>query len=231
MPATSRSGRSERSSATTPDACRSPEASPATKKTSDTRRGELSGERRSRAFDLSHDPQSDIQRTPSFISRDDYRRFSAEGGSEALELEQERLSFFCAEGDAIYERGHLQRSSWRTGRVDPAFQAEELTGARCQVERDVATVLEDADFPYALPRDSGSRDVCDRTRSKVHARIRYVEHRRENRHANSGKRFGGVVDKRQHEVDVMDHEIKNYCDVGAARIERRQSLTFDESRA
>src|SRR2546423_5406943 len=76
------------SSLATPAACRSPDASPATKRMSRTG-GDVraSGERRQCTLDLADDGQRHRERLTSVLPSDDDRRAALYRGEKALELE------------------------------------------------------------------------------------------------------------------------------------------------
>ena len=54
--------------------------------------------------------------------------------------------------------------------------------------------------------------------------------RREHRHADRRDVRRRAADEREHEVDVVDHQVEHDRDVGAARIERREPVALDEAR-
>ena len=55
-------------------------------------------------------------------------------------------------------------------------------------------------------------------------------HRREHRDADRGDLGHVLADQREHEIDVVDHQVEHDGHVGAARIERREPVALDEAR-
>src|SRR5688572_22171217 len=88
------SGRSRRSAAATPAACKSPEASPATNSTLRMMVGE-SDQRRKSQLDLLNDLERNTQRQSPLSSRDDDGPVALEGADEALQLQLQRFAFRC----------------------------------------------------------------------------------------------------------------------------------------
>ncbi len=114
--------------------------------------------------------------------------------------------------------------------VEVTAQSIELAVARREVEREVSTLLEDANLPHSLARHAARRDVRDDARVERDARIRNVDERRQHRNAD-GRHVRDVTShEREHEVDVVNHEIEHDGDVRPAGIEWREPVTVDESR-
>src|SRR6185437_10492239 len=153
-PAVARSGRISRSRAATLPACMSPEASPATKRTSRT-------DRRGVALDVAHNPQRDFQRPTTRGTTHHERCAAVEYRCEALELELERLTFRRLQCDTLDEVREIRRRPARDERVQIAslLQSKEFAIARSEIEREITTRLEDSHLAESLPRDAARRDV------------------------------------------------------------------------
>src|SRR5215204_4673139 len=147
----------------TPEAWRSPDASPATKRISRTgARHAAAGKRRERPLDVGDDLQRDRQRLAASLAADRHRRLAAHGGQEALELEPKRLPLVRSQRDAFDELLERQGRGRQRGDVHVAAQPEELSLATAQVERQIATLLKDAQLAHPLARHAARRDVRHR---------------------------------------------------------------------
>src|SRR5688572_23833876 len=150
MPVTFSTGRMRRSSSATPAACRSPDASPATMRTSGTCRGQLSGECGSRALDFRDDLERHGKRSSAFLSGYDNRALTTDRGYKALEFQTQRLAFGRSELDAVDEVGDVDGRGGRVARVHPLLEAKEFAGPGREVEGDVPAMLKDSNLAHAL---------------------------------------------------------------------------------
>src|SRR5687768_6326350 len=152
------SGLMRRSAAATPAACRSPEASPATNRTLRMRSDEAR-ERRQSPFDFPNDAECDAEYEPSVFTGHDNGSRTAQGGNKTLELELEWLAFRCVERNAIDEsRDVYRRGPYRRG-IDIRLQSKEIARPCGEIERQIPTLLKDADLSLPLARDTARRDV------------------------------------------------------------------------
>src|SRR5215210_6374847 len=94
----------------TPEACRSPEASPATNRISRTGAcRDAPGKRRERALDVGDDLQRYRQRFATRLTAHRHGRFAAHRREKALELQAKWLAFLGPQGDAFHELLECQR--------------------------------------------------------------------------------------------------------------------------
>src|SRR5687768_11463829 len=167
-PVRARSGRTRANSAASPDAWRSPDASPAMMSTSRTRDRTRSGlatqprERRKGALDLADDPQRYRERLAPIAARHHDRLIATNRPDEALELEAERFAWRRFERDAFHERLEREGPLRERSEIDIAAKAIKLPVAGGEVQRDVSALLEDANLSHALARHTARRDVRHR---------------------------------------------------------------------
>src|SRR5580704_13923970 len=160
-----RSGRSRASVAATGAAFRSPDVSPAEKRTSRT------GQRRERALDLTHDPERDRQRIPPVLAAHRHGLLAPHRADKALELELERLGLGRGQRDPFDE---LLDRLWRGGearQVDVFSQAIEHAGAGAEVEREIPARLKNPELAQLLPRDATRRNIGDRPGREGQSRV------------------------------------------------------------
>src|SRR5215218_7447688 len=135
----------------TPEACRSPEASPATNRMSRTDAcRDAPGEGRERALDVDDDLERHGERLASRFPTHGDGRLATHRREEALELQSQRLALVGAQRDPLDELLQCQRCRRQRRDVDVTTQAEELALAAPEIEREIAALLEDAQLAHAL---------------------------------------------------------------------------------
>src|SRR5579863_209847 len=194
MPARCRPGRKTRSSAATPAAWRSPDASPADNRTSVTSpdwavevgtpgcpraaaRDGLRGGHQQLPFDLSDDAERDGQRIAAIFAGDGHRLLAPNGRHETLQLQLERLPFRCIERHPLDEGVDLDGPPFAGERtkIDFAPQPVELARARGQIERQIPAGLEDPDLAQPLLGHPARRDIGDGSAREREARVGDVD--------------------------------------------------------
>ena len=151
---------------------------------------------------------------------------TAHRAQEALELEFERLRFGRLELHVLHDLFDLIRAE-----VLPArFQLVEIAVALREIEREVPRRLEDAQLAGALPRHPARGDDRDGAVGELDTRVRDVHVRREDRHARRPHLADLRPHELQNEIEIVNHEVEDDRDVGAARLERRQALGLQETR-
>ena len=119
----------------------------------------------------------------------------------------------------------------RGAEILPAvLEAIEVSVALGEIEREVAGRLEDAQFARALARDPARRDHRHGAVGELDARVRDVDMRRENRHAGRAHLAHLGAHQLENEIEIVNHEIEDYRHVGAARLERGQTLGLQIAR-
>ena len=112
----------------------------------------------------------------------------------------------------------------------PGSRRQMRTCRSLVVDREVGVGLEDAELPLALERDAARRHVGDAAVREAEPRVGDVDRRREHRDAD---RLDRAQRRRHHaedDVEVVDHQVEDDVDVGAALGERRQAVALDEAR-
>jgi len=99
-----------------------------------------------------------------------------------------------------------------------------------QIDREIGIVAEHAQLTLSLETHAACRDVGDAPSSKTNTRIGDIDGTRKYRRADSVDRLDGTADDTLHNVDIVNHQIKDNVDVGSSLFERRETLTFDEAR-
>ena len=98
------------------------------------------------------------------------------------------------------------------------------------VDRHVGVGLEEADLALALHRHAAGGDVGDRAAGEAQARVGDVGGLGEHRHADRLDALERRVDDAEDDVEVVDHQVEDDVDLGAALGERRQAMALDEAR-
>src|SRR2546427_435038 len=150
---------------------------------------------------------------------------AAHRAQEALELQLERLRFGGVEPhvlDDLLELGGADP-------LPPRPQPEEVPAPLRQVEGEIPRRLEDAELARALPGDAAGGDVGDGAVRELDARVRDVHMGREDRDAGGPHVAHVGAHELEHEVEVVDHEVENYGDVRAARLERGEAGELEEA--
>src|SRR5688572_8898838 len=161
MPVRRQSGWRARNAEARPAACKSPEASPATIITSRT--GAAGGVRRGhqRPLDLSLDAQRNVERVAPVAPAHGHGRPALHRRQETFELQAKRLALGRVDRNAFHERLERERRARQLREVEFPLQAIELSIATRQVERQIPTRLEDADFAHSIARHAAGGDVRD----------------------------------------------------------------------
>ena len=108
--------------------------------------------------------------------------------------------------------------------------AADAYGALVVVDRDVGVGLEDAQLALAFQRHPARRHVGDAAVGEPQARVRDVDRRREDRHADALDRHDVGRHEALNHVEVVDHEIANDVDIGATIDERREPVALEKAR-
>ena len=94
----------------------------------------------------------------------------------------------------------------------------------------VAVAREDAHAPFGALGDPAGGDRRDRAVGKADARVGDVLVRAGDGGADRVHALDRAVDQRQHQVEIVDHQIEDDRYVGAARLERRDARRLDIQR-
>ncbi len=98
------------------------------------------------------------------------------------------------------------------------------------VDGDISVGLEKAHLAFALDRYAAGGDIGDATVLKGNARIGDVRHFGQHRHPHRFDPQNRRAHQADNDIDVVNHQIQDHIDIGAALDERRQAVTFDELR-
>ena len=98
------------------------------------------------------------------------------------------------------------------------------------VHGQVGIALEDSDFAHAILADAARSDVGNAPRRELQPRVGDIRFLRQHRDADGldGDHLGWH--DRQHDIEVMNHQIEDDVDVEAAIGKRTQPMHFDETR-
>ena len=162
----------------------------------------------------------DLERAQPVPSGDRRRLPRTDGLHEGVDLLLERVALV-----------HLQVLEDQRGLARIVrLAADHANPALVEVDREVGVGLEDAQLALALERDPAGGHVGDAAVGEAQARVGDVDGRREHRDAD---RLHGPHRRRHHaedDVEVVDHQVEDDVDVGAALGERRQAMALDEAR-
>ncbi len=151
---------------------------------------------------------------------------TAHRAQEALELELERLRFRRLQPhmlDDLFDRvGAEVLPAW--------FQLVEVAAPLREIEREVPGRLEDAQLARPLARHPARGDDRDGAVGELDAGVGDVHVRREDRHARRPHLADFRAHELQDEIEIVNHEVEDDRDVGAARLERCQALGLEEAR-
>ena len=101
------------------------------------------------------------------------------------------------------------------------------------IERDVARIgraAEHADLAHPLRADAAGGEVGDTAVGETQPRVGDVLALAQNGNAHGVHAYYRRFYKREHHVQIVDHQIQHHADVGAARGKRRQAMALDELR-
>ena len=85
---------------------------------------------------------------------------------------------------AIDEGGNVRGTGTDRRWIEVGFETIEFAGSGSEIERQVFTLLKDADLSLSLARDAAGSNVRHRAGGERHARIGDVQRWRQHRHAN-----------------------------------------------
>src|SRR5439155_4958788 len=88
----------------------------------------------------------------------------------------------------------------------------------------------ESNLPHAIAADAAGGQVRDAAVREPHARVRDVDASRQHRDADRLDGLDVGVHNRQHDVEVVDHQIEDDVDVEAALGKRPEAVDFDEAR-
>jgi len=111
-------------------------------------------ERRTRSFYLGNYSKRNRKRSFAVLTRYDNIRFTPDRRDKAVELETQRLSFRSSERDVVDKIGDVHRTCKRFRWIQLFLETEEISGARCKIERHVSALLEDSDLIYIRPYEN-----------------------------------------------------------------------------
>ena len=89
---------------------------------------------------------------------------------------------------------------------------------------------EHADLSHALRAHTTDRQICHASVFKLQPRIGDILARAQDRHANAIDLFHRRIHKRQHDIQIMNHQIQHHTDIHAARRIRREPVSFNKAR-
>src|SRR5205814_8821538 len=127
----------------------------------------------------------------------DHRRVDLKHPTETLQIQFERLAVGRLKLHAIYKCSDVRRTRRYGGCIEIGFEPVEFARPGGEVERQILSLLEDANLSFFFSGDSARRDVRDSTRGKSDARICDIEHWCQDRYADGRYLPRPGTDKRQ----------------------------------
>ena len=98
------------------------------------------------------------------------------------------------------------------------------------VDRHVRRRLEEADLPHAIAADAAGRQVGDAAVGEPQPRVGDVDAAVSTGTPTASIDSTSDCDQRQHDVEVVNHQIEHDVDVEAALGKRAEPMDFDEPR-
>ena len=110
----------------------------------------------------------------------------------------------------------------------PRLEAVEGAAALRQIEGEIPRGLEDPQLAGALARHAARGHVGHRAVRELDPCVGDVDVGRENRDAGRAhvRHFG--AHQLEHEIEIVDHEVEDHRDIGAAGLKRREALRLEE---
>src|SRR5579864_6899057 len=167
-------------------------------------------------LDFSKNRGSDFQRREALLAGDAWGAALGDGGDELLHFELERLGFI------ENQRGEIDFHSVADAKTDGV-----LTGI---IERDVFVRLKQPKLAHAFGRYSTGGEIGDAAARKLKADVGDIDFGGKNGDAGGSDFFGRRVRKREHDVDIVNHQIEDDVDVEAARAEFAHAVDFKKQR-
>ena len=97
-----------------------------------------------------------------------------------------------------------------------AFAPINFTALILVIEREISVFLKDANLAHAFGTDPARSDVGDATVFKTQTRVGNIFAATQNRHADGIDCLNWRTHEMQNDFQIMDHEIENDADLGAA---------------
>src|SRR5689334_8710908 len=123
----------------------------------------VSDQRRQSQLDLLHNAERDTQRQPAFLARHYHRRFASERGDETFLLQLQRFAIGGMQPLTLDVGSDIGRSRLDRFRIEARLEFVKFAGSTGEIERQILTLLENADLPLLLTGDATGSDVGDRT--------------------------------------------------------------------
>src|SRR5437588_8795425 len=111
-----------------------------------------------------------------------------------------------------------------------AFASIDFAAMFFVIEREISVFLKNADLAHPLGADPARRYVRDATVFEMDARIGNVFAFAQNRNPDRVDALHRRAHKMQNNFEVVDHQIENDANVGAAIWIRREPMRFDKAR-
>src|SRR5262249_44742474 len=96
------------------------------------------------------------------------------------------------------------------------------------VDGDVLAWLEEAQLANAFGRDAAGGEVGDTAPGEIHAGVPGVGFAGEDGQADGADLFHGRLHEREHDVEIVDHQVQYYVDVERARGEDAHAVDLEE---
>src|SRR5438552_5917229 len=98
------------------------------------------------------------------------------------------------------------------------------------IEREIGVLLKDANFAHSLRADSAGSNVRNAAACKSQSCVGNIFSAAEHGHAYGIDVFDGRTHQMQNDLQIMNHQIEDDSDIGAAIRIGRESMCFDKSR-
>jgi hypothetical protein len=194
-------------------------------------------------LDLARDFDGEVEGAFGAFAADDGGGLFADAADEGLEFEFEGFVLFDGDGFAhdffsaeFADDGGVAGGEkfFQEGGFFFAFAGDAVneTFLRAVIEGDVAGVraaAEDADFAHAFGADAAGGEVRDATVRKTEAGVGDVLAFAQDGNADGIDAGDGRFDEGEDDVEIVDHEVEDDADVGAARWVGRKAMGLDEA--
>src|ERR1017187_5172912 len=200
-------------------------------------------------LNLPRDFKGQVQRAFGGFAADHRGLLRADTFDEMLQFELERFffrdrhgfahDFFSgklADDDRVFADAELGGENFfqqRTFFLAVAGDAMNKSFLQAVIERDVAGIgraAVDADLAHPLRADAAGIEVGDAAVGEAQAHVGDVLALAQHRNAHAFHAGHGRFHEREHDVEVVNHQIQHDADVRAARRKRRKAVALDETR-